>query len=116
MKDKGFTVTGSDQSVYPPDVHIPGRKKKSRSSTATRKKFARKPTSWSSATPFRAGTPRRIRCWTISCVYCSLPELLREFFIRGKRSLVVAGTHGKTTTTSLLTLGVRAQRIEIPVI
>ena len=35
--------------------------------------------------------------------YCSLPELLKEFFIRGKRSLVVTGTHGKTTTTSLLT-------------
>jgi UDP-N-acetylmuramate: L-alanyl-gamma-D-glutamyl-meso-diaminopimelate ligase len=34
--------------------------------------------------------------------YCSLPELLREFFIRGKRSIVVSGTHGKTTTTSLL--------------
>ena len=34
--------------------------------------------------------------------YCSLPELLKEFFIRGKRSIVVAGTHGKTTTTSLL--------------
>jgi UDP-N-acetylmuramate: L-alanyl-gamma-D-glutamyl-meso-diaminopimelate ligase len=31
--------------------------------------------------------------------YCSLPELLKHFFIRGKRSLVVAGTHGKTTTT-----------------
>jgi UDP-N-acetylmuramate: L-alanyl-gamma-D-glutamyl-meso-diaminopimelate ligase len=29
--------------------------------------------------------------------------LLAEFFIRGKRSLVVSGTHGKTTTTSLLT-------------
>src|SRR5580765_2196175 len=35
--------------------------------------------------------------------YCSLPELLKEFFIRGKRSIVVAGTHGKTTTTALLT-------------
>src|SRR6185503_19686219 len=35
--------------------------------------------------------------------YCSLPELLKEFFIRGKRSMVVSGTHGKTTTTSLLT-------------
>jgi len=34
--------------------------------------------------------------------YCSLPELLKEFFIRGKRSIVVSGTHGKTTTTSLL--------------
>jgi UDP-N-acetylmuramate: L-alanyl-gamma-D-glutamyl-meso-diaminopimelate ligase len=32
-----------------------------------------------------------------------LPDLLREFFIRGKRCIVVAGTHGKTTTTSLLT-------------
>jgi UDP-N-acetylmuramate: L-alanyl-gamma-D-glutamyl-meso-diaminopimelate ligase len=35
--------------------------------------------------------------------YCSLPELLKEFFLRGKRSIVVSGTHGKTTTTSLLT-------------
>jgi UDP-N-acetylmuramate: L-alanyl-gamma-D-glutamyl-meso-diaminopimelate ligase len=35
--------------------------------------------------------------------YCSLPELLKEFFMRGKRVLVVSGTHGKTTTTSLLT-------------
>jgi UDP-N-acetylmuramate: L-alanyl-gamma-D-glutamyl-meso-diaminopimelate ligase len=35
--------------------------------------------------------------------YCSLSALLAEFFIRGKRSLAVAGTHGKTTTASLLT-------------
>jgi UDP-N-acetylmuramate: L-alanyl-gamma-D-glutamyl-meso-diaminopimelate ligase len=34
--------------------------------------------------------------------FCSLPELVREFFIRGKHSVVIAGTHGKTTTTSLL--------------
>ena len=34
--------------------------------------------------------------------YCSLPELLKDVFIRGKRSLVVSGTHGKTTTASLL--------------
>lgn len=34
--------------------------------------------------------------------FCSLPELLREMFIRRKRSLVVCGTHGKTTTASLL--------------
>ena len=33
--------------------------------------------------------------------YRSLPEVLEEEFIRGRRSLVVAGTHGKTTTTSL---------------
>jgi UDP-N-acetylmuramate: L-alanyl-gamma-D-glutamyl-meso-diaminopimelate ligase len=37
---------------------------------------------------------RRIR-------YCSLPEVIREHFLWGARSLVVAGTHGKTTTASL---------------
>jgi UDP-N-acetylmuramate: L-alanyl-gamma-D-glutamyl-meso-diaminopimelate ligase len=35
--------------------------------------------------------------------YRSLPEVLKDEFIRGRRSLVVAGTHGKTTTTSLAT-------------
>jgi len=34
--------------------------------------------------------------------YCSLPEAVREHFLWGARSIVIAGTHGKTTTTSLL--------------
>jgi UDP-N-acetylmuramate: L-alanyl-gamma-D-glutamyl-meso-diaminopimelate ligase len=34
--------------------------------------------------------------------YASMPEVIREQFIRGRHSLVVAGTHGKTTTTSIL--------------
>jgi UDP-N-acetylmuramate: L-alanyl-gamma-D-glutamyl-meso-diaminopimelate ligase len=33
--------------------------------------------------------------------YCSLPEAIREHFLWGARSIVVAGTHGKTTTSSL---------------
>ncbi len=33
--------------------------------------------------------------------YCSLPEIIREQFLWGARSIVIAGTHGKTTTTSL---------------
>ncbi len=34
--------------------------------------------------------------------YLSFPETLSQFFLEGKKSLVVTGTHGKTTTTSLL--------------
>jgi UDP-N-acetylmuramate: L-alanyl-gamma-D-glutamyl-meso-diaminopimelate ligase len=34
--------------------------------------------------------------------FCSLPQLLHDEFLRGKEVLVVAGTHGKTTTTSIL--------------
>src|SRR6478752_10791818 len=34
--------------------------------------------------------------------YCSLPEAIREHFLWGARSIVVAGTHGKTTTTAMI--------------
>jgi UDP-N-acetylmuramate: L-alanyl-gamma-D-glutamyl-meso-diaminopimelate ligase len=34
--------------------------------------------------------------------FCSLPQLLHDEFLRGKEVLVVAGTHGKTTTTSMV--------------
>jgi UDP-N-acetylmuramate: L-alanyl-gamma-D-glutamyl-meso-diaminopimelate ligase len=33
--------------------------------------------------------------------YCSLPEAIRDQFLWGARSIVLSGTHGKTTTTSL---------------
>src|SRR5262245_41826495 len=33
--------------------------------------------------------------------FCSLPEAIRDHFLWGARSVVIAGTHGKTTTTSL---------------
>ena len=34
--------------------------------------------------------------------YVSLPEIVKEHFLRGRRNAVVTGTHGKTTTTSML--------------
>jgi UDP-N-acetylmuramate: L-alanyl-gamma-D-glutamyl-meso-diaminopimelate ligase len=34
--------------------------------------------------------------------FCSMPQLLHDEFLLGKEVLVVAGTHGKTTTTSML--------------
>lgn len=35
-------------------------------------------------------------------LYLSLPEVLKNYFLRGRHNLVVTGTHGKTTTTALL--------------
>src|SRR2546421_4261210 len=34
--------------------------------------------------------------------YLSLPEVLKNYFLRGRHNLVVTGTHGKTTTTAML--------------
>jgi UDP-N-acetylmuramate: L-alanyl-gamma-D-glutamyl-meso-diaminopimelate ligase len=43
--------------------------------------------------------------------YASMPEVIREEFIGDRHSLVVAGTHGKTTTTSLLAWALEVGRL-----
>jgi len=47
------------------------------------------------------GNPELEEVLNRKLVYRSQAETVREEFIRGRRSLVIAGTHGKTTTTSL---------------
>src|SRR2546430_9196367 len=48
------------------------------------------------------GNPELERVLDERMDFCSLPQLLHDEFLRGKEVLVVAGTHGKTTTTSML--------------
>ena len=102
MKDRGFTVTGSDQNVYPPMSTFLAAKQIEVMNGYLERNLAHRPDLVVIGNAVSRGNPEvefvldhKLRC-------CSLPELLHEFFIRGKRSLVVAGTHGKTTTASLL--------------
>ncbi|MDA8122549.1 MAG: UDP-N-acetylmuramate:L-alanyl-gamma-D-glutamyl-meso-diaminopimelate ligase [Deltaproteobacteria bacterium] len=102
FKDKGFRVTGSDVNVYPPmstqldELGIP------------------------LSSPYAAGNipadadlvivgnavsrdnPECVEAVRRGVPVLSMPQAVAEYFIRGKDSIVVAGTHGKTTTTSLL--------------
>jgi UDP-N-acetylmuramate: L-alanyl-gamma-D-glutamyl-meso-diaminopimelate ligase len=103
MRERGYQVTGSDQNVYPPMSTFLAERKIDVMSGYSEANLARKPDLVIIGNAISRGNPeaevaleKRLRYW-------SLPELLKEFFIRGKRSVVVAGTHGKTTTTSLLT-------------
>ena len=41
-------------------------------------------------------------CWITRIPFCSMAAMLHDEFLPGRESLVVAGTHGKTTTTSML--------------
>src|ERR1039458_8071048 len=102
MKEKGFAVTGSDQNVYPPmSTFLAGRKIEVMNGYAERN-LAHKPDLAVIGNVISRGNPEAEFVLDHKLRYCSLPELIKEFFIRGKRSIVVAGTHGKTTTTSLL--------------
>jgi len=102
MKDKGFEVTGSDQNVYPPMSTFLAERKIAVMNGYAERNLAHKPDLVVVGNAISRGNPEAEFVLDHKLRYCSLPELLKEFFIRGKRSIVVAGTHGKTTTTSLL--------------
>ncbi len=103
MFDKGFTVTGSDQNVYEPMASFLATKKIRVMNGYDERNLASKPDLVVIGNAISRGNPEAEYVLDHKLRYCSLAALLAEFFIRGKRSIVVAGTHGKTTTTSLLT-------------
>src|SRR5207244_11951771 len=102
MKDRGFVVSGSDQNVYPPMSTFLAAKQIEVINGYAEKNLAHKPDLVVIGNAISRGNPEAEFVLDHKLRYGSLPELLREFFIRGKRSIVVAGTHGKTTTTALL--------------
>jgi len=103
MQEKGVKVTGSDQNVYPPMSTFLEERNIEVISGYAEQNLTPKPDLVVIGNAISRGNPEAESVLDHKLPYCSLPELLKEFFIRGKRSLVVAGTHGKTTTTALLT-------------
>jgi UDP-N-acetylmuramate: L-alanyl-gamma-D-glutamyl-meso-diaminopimelate ligase len=102
LYQKGYSVSGSDQEIYPP-------------ASDTLKLL-----NISVFTPYDANNlPDKVDLVVIgnACSrghpeveavlerglrYCSLPEVLKSEFLWNRYSIVVAGTHGKTTTSSML--------------
>jgi len=102
LQARGFRVTGSDQNIYPPmstflqDLGISLYKGYSEAHLEPRPDLVVVGNAISRGNPEVEFTlNERLR-------YASMAEVLKEFFLRGKRSIVIAGTHGKTTTASLL--------------
>ena len=101
MKQKGMDVRGSDRDVYPPmseflaAERIPTYNGFDPAHITDDLDLVVVGNAISRGNPeLEAILDRKIR-------YCSLPEAVREFFLWGARSIVIAGTHGKTTTTAL---------------
>jgi UDP-N-acetylmuramate: L-alanyl-gamma-D-glutamyl-meso-diaminopimelate ligase len=102
MQKKGVRVTGSDQNVYPPMSTFLAERGIEVIAGYAEQNLAGRPDLVVIGNAISRGNPEAEFVLDHKLPYCSLPELLKTFFIRGKRSLVVSGTHGKTTTTSLL--------------
>jgi UDP-N-acetylmuramate: L-alanyl-gamma-D-glutamyl-meso-diaminopimelate ligase len=103
MQERGFHVTGSDQDViYPPMSTFLATRGIAVKAGYAESNLAHHPDLVVIGNAISRGNPEAEAVLDRKLRYCSLPELLKECFIRGKRSLVVTGTHGKTTTASLL--------------
>jgi UDP-N-acetylmuramate: L-alanyl-gamma-D-glutamyl-meso-diaminopimelate ligase len=103
LREKNYTVTGSDSDVYPPmstfleRLGIPVFKGFNAENIVK-------------ATPdlvvignaLSRGNPEVEHVLDSGIRFASMAETVKELFIRGKNSIVVAGTHGKTTTTAML--------------
>jgi UDP-N-acetylmuramate: L-alanyl-gamma-D-glutamyl-meso-diaminopimelate ligase len=102
MKQRGFTVTGSDANVYPPMSDF----LRSQGITIAEGYHERNIPADTDVViignAISRGNPEAEATLDRKLLYHSLPEVMKEFFLRGKRNLVVSGTHGKTTTSSLL--------------
>jgi len=103
MQERGFAVSGSDHNLYPPMSTFLQEHRIPVMNGYAEQNLAHHPDLVVVGNAISRGNPEAEAVLAHRMRYCSLPELLRELFIRGKRALVVSGTHGKTTTAALLT-------------
>lgn len=102
LNERGYRVTGSDSGVYPPASDllrswaIPWRE------GFSEENLKPLPDLVVIGNAVSRGNPEVEFVLDQRIPYRSLPEMLKELFLPGHTSMVVAGTHGKTTTTAML--------------
>jgi UDP-N-acetylmuramate: L-alanyl-gamma-D-glutamyl-meso-diaminopimelate ligase len=102
LKERGFRVTGSDAAAYPPMSDFLASLKIPVAQPFDAKNLEPCPDLVVVGNAISRGNPELEELLDKRIPFCSLPQLLHEEFLRDKEVLVVAGTHGKTTTTSML--------------
>jgi len=102
LKQRGFRVTGSDAAAYPPMSDFLGELGIPVAQPFDAKNLEPAPDLVVVGNAISRGNPELEHLLDQRIPFCSLPQLLHDEFLRGKEVLVVAGTHGKTTTTSML--------------
>lgn len=102
LKARGVRVTGSDEHMYPPMSTVLARLGIPVMEGYAAQNVSPRPDLVVIGNKVSRGNPEVEAVLAQGVPYLSFPEALAEFFIAGKRSLVVAGTHGKTTSTAML--------------
>jgi len=102
LKERGFQVTGSDVNVYPPASTLLDSLKIPWNEGFREENLKPAPDLCVVGNIIARGNPEMEYILDEKLPYCSMPQLLEEYFIPRHTSIVIAGTHGKTTTTAML--------------
>lgn len=102
LRDRGFRVTGTDVNVYPPASTLLDSLGIKWHDGYREENLRPAPDLAVIGNAISRGNSELEYILDERIPYCSMPQLLEEQFIPGHTSIVVAGTHGKTTTTAML--------------
>ncbi|OEU60232.1 MAG: UDP-N-acetylmuramate:L-alanyl-gamma-D-glutamyl-meso-diaminopimelate ligase [Desulfobacterales bacterium PC51MH44] len=102
LKEVGFKVTGSDQNVYPPMSDFLSNKGVEIADGFKAKNVSYGPDLVIVGNTVSKDNPEVVRMHQMGLDFCSLPQAMNHFLADGKKPLVITGTHGKTTTSSIL--------------
>ncbi len=101
LKNRGHKITGSDQNVYPPMSDFLRDNGIEINSPYQKENLIPHPDHVVLGNALSRGNAEVEYALEAHLYYCSMAELLKNEFIRGNTSIVICGTHGKTTITSL---------------
>ncbi len=102
LRQRGYAVTGSDENVYPPMSTLLERWGIPIRAGFRPENLADRPDAVVVGNKVSRDNPEVQALLASGIPYLSLPQALHDFFLAGKRPSVIAGTHGKTTSTAML--------------
>jgi len=102
LQRQGYEVRGSDKAFYPPIGDMLKNEKMFLYKGFDEKNLDWKPDLVIIGNSISRGNPEAERTLDERMNFMALPELLKYMFIKDKNSIVVSGTHGKTSTTSII--------------
>ena len=102
LKDLGYEVTGSDQKVYPPmSDFLAGRGIRIVDGFRP-ENLGHRPDLVVVGNAVTRLNPEAVELDRLGLPFCSMPQAINRFVVAGRQTLMVTGTHGKTTTSALL--------------
>lgn len=102
LEDSGCRVTGSDRQLYPPTSILLQELGLQVQSGFDAGHLNPAPDLVVIGNAVRRGNPEAEEVLDRRLPYASMPQVIAERFLAGRHAIVVAGTHGKTTTTAML--------------